>query len=254
MRSFALGSMIFVIFMLFAPALAGEEQPGSLARNYYLTPKAGHAADLEAGFKKQVAWYETNGDEWAWQVWQWETGDAISDYIFRSPGHHWKDLDVRADFTSKARAHFMEVIGPHVESIKASIHEVLPDVSHWPDDYGEVPMVEVYSFQIHYGMAEQFHHVMNEIHDAIVASGWPVTYSWSAMVSGGEVGTYALVLPHKSWAEMKGPEKPFWSMMEETLGRQEADALKDSLRACVREQHGAIARFRPDLSSTPGKK
>ena len=42
-------------------------------------------------------------------------------------------------------------------------------------------------------------------------------------------------------------------MIEETLGRQESDAMRAGFRDCVREQHTALARFRPELSYIPSE-
>ena len=246
--------LLVVLFVLVValPAL-GQEEPPMLARGYALKVKPGHEAQFEAAMKKQVEWYKANNETWHWHVWQWETGEDMGEYVFRSPGHYWKDMDDRAERTSRARAHFQSTVSPHTESMRASISEVLPKISRWPTDMGEVPMVSVYEFNVHYGMAEDFVNTIGKIHEAIEESGWPVHYAWLATVSGGEVPTFSLVIPRKSWADMKGPEKPFWPMMEEAVGRAEADAVKASLMECVREQHSALARFRPDLSYIPAQ-
>jgi hypothetical protein len=201
--------------------------------------------------KKQVDWYRRNDESWAWHVWQWETGDDLNTYVFRSPGHTLKDLDDRSERTARARSHFNEAVLPHLASISASIAAILMDVSHWPEDYGEVPMVTVYDYKVRYGMAAEFEDVIKRIHKAIQESGWPIAYAWSRTVSGGEVPAYALIIPHKSFADMKGPEQPFWDMMHEALGHREAESVRTSLNACVKEMHSRLSRFRPDLSYMP---
>ena len=54
----------------------------------------------------------------------------------------------------------------------------MTDFSHWPEDYGEVPMVSVYTYHLHYGMSERFNEVIGKIHEAILESDWPVHYAW----------------------------------------------------------------------------
>ena len=251
MRRRVLSLAVLATTVLAVPAQA-QEEPGTLARNYYIKVKAGHTADFEEAMKKQIQWYGQNDESWAWHAWQWETGDQAGQFMLRSPGHHWKDLDDRAERTARATAHFQEVVGPHLESLGASIGQILPDVSHWPDDYGDVSMVSVYDFRVHYGMDEDFRETIGQIHEAIGEAKWPVTYAWGVTVSGGEVPNYWLVIPHKSWADMQGPEKPFWEMMEETVGRKDAGAIRASLRDCIKEERRSLARFRPDLSYIPG--
>jgi hypothetical protein len=252
MRKITIALISLLALALISPVLADEGQDdGMLARGYYLKAKSGHEKEFEDGLKKQIAWYRENNETWRWHTWQWETGEDFGQYIFRSPGHSWQDMDDRAERSKLARAHFMEVVSPHLESMGAGIGMILPHVSHWPEDLGMAPMVTVYEFNLNYGMSEEFMHTITKIHKAIVDSQWPVHYGWSVTISGGEMPTFWLVMPHASWADMKEPEKPFMAMLEETIGRPEAQSVMASLRECVRVQRSALARFRPELSYTP---
>ncbi len=252
MRRLIAFSAVLVISSLVIPVIA-QEDPPTLARGYSLKVKLGGEAKFEAAMKKQVEWYKQNNETWAWHMWQWETGDQVGEYLFRSPGHRWEDMDERDERGARAGAHFREVVAPHVESLGSTIGNVLPKVSHWPADLETIPFVSVDTFYLNYGMEEDFEHMMANIHKAVGDSGWPVKYALGVTVSGGEAGTYWVVIPHQNWADMKGPEKPFWTMIEETIGRQEADVMRAGFRDCVREQHTALARFRPDLSYIPSE-
>jgi hypothetical protein len=246
-------SVLLVALAVALPVLADDDEPGMLARAYTLKVKSGHQAEFEAGVKKQIEWYEKNNETWHWHLWQLETGEDIGNYVFRSPSHTWADLDARTERGSEARAHFMEHVSPHLDSISGAIGEILPDLSHWPEDIPMVPMVSVYEFSLHYGMVEDFIHTIGKIHEAIQETDWPVDYAWGVTVSGGEVGTMWLVIPLQSWADMKGPDKPFNAMLEEALGRADADAVMVSMRKCVRESHNFVARLRTDLSYMPSQ-
>ncbi|MFQ5669967.1 MAG: hypothetical protein ACE5HD_05540 [Acidobacteriota bacterium] len=248
-RSVALAAS-FAALGLLTPAIAQVDSP-TIAREYSLEAKPGQTEQFEAALKKQMEWYQENGEGWRWQTWQWDTGEKLGQYVIRSPGHRWEDLDQRRGQKVRASAHFREVVRPYVESMTSSIGTVLAGASHWPADLGQVPMVSVYTFQLNYGMDEAFNHQLARIRKAVEASDWPVHYLWGTTVSGGEAGTYWLVIPHRTWADLRGPEKEFWTMMEETIGRQEADAMRGTFRKCVREQHTALARFRPELSYAP---
>jgi len=246
-------SVLLVAVAVALPVFAADDEPPTLARSYTLKVTSGHQAEFEAGVKKQMEWYKKHDETWNWHLWQYETGRDIGTYIFRSPSHTWEDFDGRAERGSEARAHFMENVAPHLDSIHGEIGEVLYKVSHWPEDFGDVPMVSVYEFALHYGMTEQFIHTIGKIHEAIEKTEWPANYAWGVTVSGGEVGTFWLVIPMKSWADMKGPDQPFNAMLEEAMGRSDADAIMQSMRECVRESHNSVMRLRTDLSYMPSE-
>lgn len=235
-------------------AAAADEKEPTIARGYTLKLKAGHEAEFETGMKKQIKWYKDNNETWQWHTWQWETGEKTGQYVFRSPGHYWKDLDDRSERTARARAHFDEAVRPHLESMHGRIQKVLPAVSRWPEDADIPLMVSVRKFNVHYGMGEEFVHVIGKINEAIGKTDWDVQYAWVAGVSGTEVPTFELVIARTSWTDMAGPDKPFWTMMEEVLGRAESSALRERMVNCVREEHSALARFRPELSYIPTKR
>jgi len=252
MKRITVALISLVVLALVSPVFAEEGQDdGMLARSYSLKVKPGHAKEFEEGMKKQIDWYKKNNESWHWHTWQWETGENFGHYVFRSPGHNWQDMDDRAERGAMARAHFMEVMSPHLESMSAGIGVVLPQVSNWPEGLGMIPMATVYEFNVRYAMSEEFMHVITKIHEAITKSEWPVHYAWMVTVSGGEMPTFWVVFPHKSWADMAEPETPFRAMMEETIGRQETEAVMAGLRKCVREQHSGLARLRPELSYMP---
>ncbi len=100
-------------------------------------------------------------------------------------------------------------------------------------------------------MNEEFVKVIGQINAAIKKSNWGVHYAWIERLSGGEVPTFILVVPHKNWADMEAPEKPFRTMLEENLGSDETELVMQALRKCVRKKSAALARYRPELSYFP---
>lgn len=251
-HALVVGGLAAIAIVAATPALAQDDAP-RIARSYSIDVLPGHGDEFKSAIKEQISWYRQNRESWSWHLWQWETGGKIGAYVFRSPGHTLKDLDDRAERTAHARANFEKMVLPHIDTMKGQIMATLPAVSHWPEDYGEVPMVSVYEYTLHYGMSEEFEHLMKEIHSAIQKSGWPATYAWSVTISGGAMPSYSLVIPHKSYVDMAGPEQPFWEMMDETVGRQAADSLRKRMNACVKEAHSGLARFMPEFSYMPGQ-
>jgi hypothetical protein len=244
-------SLLVVALFALLPAVAQEDSPPTLARGYQMKVKMGHEAAFEAAVKKQIEWYEKNDESWTWHMWQWETGDKTGQYFFRSPGHAWKDMDERAERSARARSHFMGNAAEHLESMSASISSVLPHLSLWPESAGIPLMVSVHEFSLHSGKAKQFLHVLGKFHEAIQEAAWPVHYAWLSSVSGGEVPSFALVIPRANWADMADPDQRFEEMLEATLGRADADAVLADFFECIRSQRISLARLRPELSYTP---
>jgi hypothetical protein len=96
-----------------------------------------------------------------------------------------------------------------------------------------------------------FEHAITRIHEAIQESDWGIKYAWVAKMNGGEMPAYALVIPHRNFQEMAPPDKPFWRMLDEQVGRTGSDALRAALLKCVRKQDSGLAGFRADLSYMP---
>jgi hypothetical protein len=228
-----------------------QDDNANISVGYDLEVKMGHQLEFESAIQEQLSWYRQNNETWHWHCWAWVTGENSGGYVFRSPGHTLADFDARAERTTRARNNFLKKVGPHLESMRGVMGATMPNISHWPDDLGEVPMVSVYWFNLNYGMSDKFENAIARIHEAIQEAEWGLNYSWGTTISGGEMPTYTLVIPHKNFQGMAPPPKPFWKMMDETVGRAESDALRAALQECVRKERSALAKFRPELSYMP---
>jgi hypothetical protein len=100
-------------------------------------------------------------------------------------------------------------------------------------------------------MEEKFNYLVGEFHKAIEKTNMPWNYEWYALVSGGNVGTYALVLPLTNFAAFNPTGKPFPEMLEEAYGKAGADALLAKWRKVVKSENSELSRNRPDLSYIP---
>ena len=244
-------TMLLALTVAFSP-VAAQENP-NVYMSYVLEAEPGHDADLASALKAQVKWYGENAETWHWHAWQILTGEDTGKIVFRSPNHFWKDMDDRAERAVRATAHFKSTVGQHLKSINGSVGVVLQEQSNWPADRAVPSMVTVIEFTLHFGMAEQFAHTIGKLHEVMDEGEWPLEFAWLAAVTGDEIPSFRLVLPRDGWADLQGPEKPFWAMMEEAVGRPDADALRAGLHECVREQSALLARFRPDLSYVPSE-
>jgi len=155
--------------------------------------------------------------------------------------------------TQRARAHFFEYVEPHLDGVTGSIEMDLQDLTYWPEELTEVPFVSVYEMQLKNGTVETFTNTIKKIRMAAEESKYSMYFAFVTAVNGGSGPTFFAIIPHKNWSEMKGPELPLWKMVEEKLGRTEAEAMRATLDDCIETGYSGIARFRADLSHTPGK-
>ena len=252
MRRIGIFLVVLSLLLLALPVLA-QDEPGTLARGFFLTIKPGMTQQFEEAYKQHIAWHRQQNDTWAWHTWQYETGERLGQYLVRTPGHHWEDFDAQAEFGEADSADFFAGAGQYVSSASSTFSRLLPKVSRWPEGDAIPAFVEVLTFRLRYGSAREFNYAIKKINEAINKSDWPIHYAWLTTVSGGELGTYILVIPHKNWADFKEPEKSFPAMLEEVYGRVEAGKVLKALTKSVLSESSQILRFRPDLSYIPGQ-
>ena len=252
MHRIAVSFVVVSVLLLALPAMA-QDEPGTLARAFFLTIKPGMTQQFEEAYKQHIAWHRQQNDTWEWHTWQYETGERLGQYLVRTPGHHWEDFDAQAEFSAADTADFSAGAGQYVSSTSSTFSRLLPKVSRWPEGDAMPAFVEVLTFRLRYGASREFNYAIKKINEAINKSDWPVHYAWLTTVSGGQLGTYILVLPHKNWADFKDPEKSFPAMLEEVYGRVEAGKVLKALTKSVLSESSQIARFRPDLSYIPGQ-
>ena len=138
---------------------------------------------------------------------------------------------------------------PFVKNQQASFAVNLPKVSR--PAAGPTPMSSVIFFYVRFGMEDEFNYLIGEFHKAIEKTEMPWNYQWFAVASGGEGGTFVLVLQQADFASLSPSGKPFDEMLEEAYGRKAADALLASWRSVVKGSENHLTQGRPDLGYTP---
>jgi hypothetical protein len=100
---------------------------------------------------------------------------------------------------------------------------------------------------------DDFMLAVRKYHDAIGKAQWPVHYAWFSLVNGGDGPQFVLSLPRDKWADFNPPEKPFDKMMEEAVGRAEAESINEMFDHAVSGVSTEIITTRNDLSYVPTK-
>jgi len=241
--------------MLFTVSMLAQAQPGTVAALEFQKPKNGMVTQYEAGRKQKAAWHKQQNDPQPLLVWETLSGDNTGTYIVGRLGQHWADFDKPPISDQADLEEYQKVVGSSVESLVSRYYELMPKVSNGDNSGGPSKFAEIVTFHVRYGKGSDFRSAISRIYDATKKTNWPVHYEWYTLASGGNTGTFVLVLPHANWADFedKPDVKPFRDMIKEAFGQAEADSIVDRIDASVMSETSEIIQFRPDLSYLPGK-
>jgi len=241
--------------MLFTVSMLAQAQPGTVAALEFQKPKNGMVTQYEAGRKQKAAWHKQQNDPQPLLVWETLSGDNTGTYIVGRLGQHWADFDKPSIPDQADLEEYQKVLGSYVESIVGRYYELMPKISNGDNSGGPSKFAEIITFHVRYGKGSDFRSAISRIYDATKKTNWPVHYEWYTLASGGNTGTFVLVLPHANWADFedKPDVKPFRDMIKEAFGQAEADSIVDRIDASVMSETSEIIQFRPDLSYLPGK-
>jgi hypothetical protein len=241
--------LTLVSVLLLALPVVAQEDSGNVAEVVCFKVQPGKSTQFEEGVKKHLVWHREQNDPWTWLAWEVITGEDTGTYCWGSFGHNWEDFDNPGVPEDAGLADVAATFGPFVREHEATFWTALPNVSN-PSE-GQPAMSSVIFFHTRYGTEEKFNHLIGEFHKAIEKTNMPWNYEWYALVSGGNEGTYAIVLPRPNFAAFNPTGKPFPKMLEEAYGKAGADALLAKWRKVVKSANSELSRNRPDLSYIP---
>lgn len=244
--------------MLFAACAAlFAQEKGTLASIEFQKVKHQNVPQYEAGRKQKAAWHKQQNDPLPLFVWETLSGDNTGSFIVGHFEQHWADYDKPAVTDEADVAEFEKVIGTYVESVVLRYYDYMPKVSNSLDTSSGMPakFSEILTFHVRSGKESDFRSALMRAHDAAVKTKWPVDYGWYELASGGDGGTFVLVVPHKNWADFddKPDVKPFRDMIKDAFGQSEADSVEDRFDRSIESSTSEIIKFRPDLSYLPAK-
>ncbi len=246
------GLWLAPLVLLLALPAAAQQEMATVGRVFFVKPKAGMQQQYEAAYKKHLAWHKAQNDTWSWFTWEFETGDRIGQYVTGTFDHAWADFDAHAKMDEADGADFAANAGALVESLSGIIVAPLPVLSNPPAGAtGPLALATVYTFHLNIGHDREWANALNKITQALKKANWGSAYEWYLLLNGTEHPTYYLVLPRTNWAGFAPPPKPLWVVLEEVLGRVEAQTIMQTLDKSVHCQRSELIRFRPDLSYTP---
>jgi hypothetical protein len=245
----------FAVVLYAACSMVAQEKPGTVAALEFQKPKNNMVKQYQDGRKQKAEWHKQQKDTQPLLVWETLSGENTGTYIVGRLNQHWSDLDKPSVPEQADLEEYQKVVGGFVESMVARYYEFMPKISN-PSGASTAPKFdEILTFKVRTGKESDFRSAIARVYDATVKTKWPVHYEWYELASGGDAGTFVLVLPRDKWADFedKPDVKPFRDMLKEAFGQAEADSIVDRIDGSVRSETSEIIQFRPDLSYQPSK-
>jgi len=250
-KKLLLGLAAVLMLSLFSQNLFAQAK--NLAKEYYIKVAPGHGSDFVSALKQHAEWRKKAGDPWSWTVYQVVNGQNLGDYIIRSGGHTWGDLDSYEDFLAKGSVEFNKNVAPHIASITSMINSVDTACVNWPANNDEVKLLSVLVFHLKPGHEWPFSQVVHKFDKAIKANNREDHYALVWTENGLPGPRAALVFPFRNWAEMQGPEESFGAFTFRVFESYEAQKLWDDFNGSFSSTETFVLKVRPDLSVLPDK-
>ncbi len=228
-------------------------QANNLAKIYFLKVKSGHDVEFVAALKEHAEWRKQAGDPWTWYVYQIVNGKNLGDFVIRSSGHSWADLDSYEEFLAKGAVEFNKNVGPQIKSISNAITAGDTTNFNWYPNSNDVNLISVTTYHLKPGQGRAFTQAVNKYHTAIKENNRETYYAFAWTVNGGPGPRVTLVLPYKNWAEMQGPDESLRAFMVRILGSEEAQQLSDEFNSTYNSLESSVLRVRRDLSVLPDR-
>ena len=241
-------SVVASLASLALPAL-GQEARGTVVAIHCLDPLPGAASRLEEGMKRHLDWHRRQKDTWTWVSWAVLTGPQTGRLCVGTFDHKWEDFDKPGVSPQADQADAQLNVMPFAAKHEATFWTRLDAVSRPAAE--PTPMNAIVFFQVRFGRDDEFNSIVDEFNKAIEKTQMPWRYTWYALASGGDGGTYALVLPRKNFAAFNPAGKPFRDMLVDAYGKTAADALQARWRDVVAASRDELLMSRPDLGYSP---
>lgn len=238
--------------LLASPGLA---QDPVISRVGIWKPKPGLEAKLEAGIKAHNEFHKKLNDTATFETYVITSGPNSGHYVRVAPSRNWRDFDTEAARNQADQADNDINTNPYIASAHTEYWRVRLDLSRPRPDMTPPAMYSIVFYRLKFGKTADFEMALRKSKEALDKANWPRHSLVLSLLSGGEGPTYAILQPRQKFADFNPPEgKTFVQILEEQLGRDEANARQEMFNGAVEDTFTQIVEYRPDLSYAPAKK
>jgi hypothetical protein len=246
MTSRILSKLLAVLLVLLFPPFqelnTWAQQDGNVARLAVWQATPGMSRELEEGYKRHLVWHRQNGDSWTWHGWTIVSGERYEYFIDGTFFHAWSDLDSPVSPAADAADNALNVL-PYGKVRSAAIYEAVPALTNLGPQQLSLPLLTFCHCDVLPGRAAEFESLVGD--ELRSTQGSAAKYSLLRPVNG--VTEYLLLLAAEKQSDL-AMQADFVSHLLRALAR------KTKSTPLVEHFRTETARYRPDLSYTPGEK
>ena len=242
---------VVVAALVLVPVMAVAQQPAADTVAQVNRQRVANPAQYEAARKKHMAWHKSQGDKWAWNVYEITTGPDTGAYLISTIGHSWADIEAwQGKLGTADTENAQQTMGGTIEKTETTYWSTVNAISRLPPASAPpAPFLHVTVFELKGGQDFAMMAAVGKIKAALEAAKFPTSAIWYRLASGGPISNYAVVVPLPNMTAIGGPAVA--TTLVSQLGEQKATALLNELFATVASTRTELLQYRPDLSYAP---
>ena len=253
LRSLALLALAASAPLFAAEPTASLRNTGDAAHLFGYMPKAGMAAQFDAGYQKHLAWHRTHADPLVWYGWTVTHGPRMGMFIDGTFGAPFAAFDARvapADDAKDAARTFL----PYGEATYRATYRLRRELGTGTplEEWKPTSQLQAVSYRVKVGKAAQFEQIVLRMRKLIEEQGGQGVHTWYEGVGGTTTPEYLLLIARDGWAGYaRSPgdlERVLMTVDDATIRRELLAAYAASVDGVTSE----IWRYRSEMSLIPG--
>jgi hypothetical protein len=227
-----------------APARARAAEQAAFLFTYDID--RGQEAAFEAGYAAHLQWHAAHNDALPWFGWYVTSGPRTGLFVDGTFGISFAAMDQRPDPAGDGADMEARVL-PYARARAYSAHVLWTEPSTVRSLEARQPtsVVDVYSLRVPPGDVAAFETVLLA---AAKAGKGGLGWTWYRLAGGGELGSYLVLVPRRTWADLAGRPTDLPGLMAAAYG---AGPDQDRAAALVRSVEVETWSYRPKLSRLP---
>jgi hypothetical protein len=247
-KQFISTAALLAALALLAPGVGAQ----NLARVYQVTPTSGDGAGFVAAMRDHMEWRGEHGDPWSWTTYQIVVGEDSGDFVIRSGGHAWADLDAYEDWGSEngVGPEFGSTVAPLIAGGQDAITVTDTIRRRLPENMVDMEFFPVTVYYTRPSRRADFMDAWTQFHEAVVEADAEFYYALTTNTMGGEGNAVTVVGFSEDWAGMAQGDQSAVELLNAAYGEDGAQELFDKFTGSFYASESYMLRMRRDLSVT----
>jgi hypothetical protein len=206
----------------------------------------GEEAAFEAGYAAHLQWHAAHADALPWFGWYVTSGPRTGLFVDGTFGVPFAAMDARPDPAGDGADMEARVL-PHAKARAYSAHVLWSEVStvRSLEARQPTPVLDAYDLRVAPGDVAAFESAL--LAAAKTGKG-RLGWTWYRLTGGGEIGSYLVLVPRRTWADLAGRPTDVAGLMAAAYGGSPAPARAAAL---VRDAEVETWSYQPKLSRLP---